>query len=388
MERKNLILFSDAECPFMDYDIEQECFIGLQDVKMIFRSIVVNKKTNTKEKQYMVLTTKYLFSCFDKPVKQLQKLVFTPQRRITLRWCKFSSRINKDDEGNLKYLKIKIKGSTEMLILYLKKWKNYTKLEKHLRYLAINNDFKEKYKILETIERKDNRILFRLGEHQIDREFFGKCYLKCHINNMETVKRIRNNIVNLSLLRDTVNVVNLVDVIETKSEIWIITEFIKGKKLIEKNKKYDHEELKLISKKLLSLVSFLKKRKLVVRDLNPNRILLTSSKLGLDINSIKITSLSFACFENQSGISINGCDEICYMAPEIIFKRKVCFASSILDMYSIGLILLECLTGVSIKDLLAGERGLSLLQKRMKVSIDLLSKYKANRGKLNSSFFY
>ena len=138
------------------------------------------------------------------------------------------------------------------------------------------------------------------------------------------------------------NVIKLYDVIYDKKNnyenIYLILEYCPYGDLnsLLKKETFTEEKAKKYLKQLSSGLKYLTENNIFHRDLKPQNIL-----IGED-NMLKISDFGFAKSINSDDISETFCGSPLYMAPEILTYQKYTY---IADLWSVGVILYEMLTG-------------------------------------------
>ena len=196
----------------------------------------------------------------------------------------------------------------------------------------------------------------KCSEDVVDDVFGWQC--DCDLDKVEYVaikkmciskakhRKVLDNEIEILKKLNHPNIVNFIDMVEFKddmddneSTLYIILEYcgggdlkhyLDGKKLKEKYAKYYFRQ---IAKGL----EYLHGQSIVHRDLKPHNILISSDK-----RIIKIADFGFAKILGSDSLAETICGSPSYMAPEIM---KVKTYNNKADLWSIGLIMYEALTG-------------------------------------------
>jgi serine/threonine-protein kinase len=165
-------------------------------------------------------------------------------------------------------------------------------------------------------------------------------------NRIEDVIRFHNEALILSRLAHP-NIANVYEVGEYESENYIAMEYILGEslyKIIKRSDRLSEEEVIDIIIQMCQALEYIHGNNIIHRDLKPGNIMITKSRDNR--NQVKIIDFGLALVREYSALKkpteIVG--TFCYMSPEHfgILKRSVDERS---DLYSLGIILYELLTG-------------------------------------------
>ena len=204
---------------------------------------------------------------------------------------------------------------------------------------------------------KKGKILegqFIIGE-EIGKGTFGVVRIATHIITGEKVavkmlykdkileesdkKRLEREIKILKVLRHR-NIVQLYNVIQTSSTIYLVMEHIKGKELFEiivhKKRLSELESLRYFQQ-LISGVEYLGKIRVAHRDLKPENLLIDSR------NNLKIADFGLSNMYKNNELLSTACGSPCYAAPEMLSGEKYYGLSA--DIWSSGIILYTMLVG-------------------------------------------
>ncbi|GAA5890492.1 hypothetical protein JCM5296_005062 [Sporobolomyces johnsonii] len=136
------------------------------------------------------------------------------------------------------------------------------------------------------------------------------------------------------------NVLRLMDVWETGSELYLIMEYVEGGELFDylvKRGKLHADEALHYFQQIISGVDYCHRFNICHRDLKPENLLLDSEK------NIKIADFGMAALERGGKLLETSCGSPHYASPEIVAGRNYHGSSS--DIWSCGIILFALLTG-------------------------------------------
>jgi len=145
------------------------------------------------------------------------------------------------------------------------------------------------------------------------------------------------------------NIVQLLDCIETASNVFLVMEYCNGGDLadyLQLKGTLSEDTIRLFLVQIASSLHSLTSKGIVHRDLKPQNILLShdisaSSPKPSEIK-IKIADFGFARFLHGDMMAATLCGSPMYMAPEVIMSKAY---DAKADLWSIGTIIYQCLTG-------------------------------------------
>jgi 5'-AMP-activated protein kinase, catalytic alpha subunit len=166
----------------------------------------------------------------------------------------------------------------------------------------------------------------------IDKEKILKCGLVDQINReISAMKMVRHP-----------NIVQIHEVMDTKTKIYFVLEYVKGGELLNKvqrgrlkedaARKYFHQ--------LISAIDFCQSRGVYHRDLKPENLLLDESR------NLKVSDFGFSALpdcKRQDGLLHTSCGTPAYVAPEVINRKGYDGAKA--DIWACGVILYVLLAG-------------------------------------------
>ena len=110
------------------------------------------------------------------------------------------------------------------------------------------------------------------------------------------------------------NIIQLYDIIETKRQLFLITEYAKGGELFDyivKKQKLEEKEACKFFQEIISGIEYVHKLDIVHRDLKPENLLLDFN------NSIKIIDCGLSNTYKDEEALKTACGSPCYAAPEV-----------------------------------------------------------------------
>jgi len=139
--------------------------------------------------------------------------------------------------------------------------------------------------------------------------------------------------------------IKLIETVETKSAIYIVTELVKDGDLFEYivNREFLEEyETSFIMKQLFVAMSYLHNVGIIHRDLKPENIMITLSEKKDKVKEVKIIDFGFAQFVTPGVILKETCGTPNYVAPDVLkgngYDKRA-------DVWSLGIIMFLMLRG-------------------------------------------
>ncbi|XP_042408843.1 CBL-interacting protein kinase 18-like [Zingiber officinale] len=138
------------------------------------------------------------------------------------------------------------------------------------------------------------------------------------------------------------NIVELYEVMATKSKIYFVLEYAKGGELFDKvaKGKLKEDVARKYFKQLITSVDFCHSRGVYHRDLKPENILLDENE-NLKISDFGLSALAES--RRQDGLLHTTCGTPAYVAPEVISRKGYDGAKA--DIWSCGVILFVLMAG-------------------------------------------
>ncbi|KAL0282407.1 UNVERIFIED_CONTAM: CBL-interacting serine/threonine-protein kinase [Sesamum angustifolium] len=160
----------------------------------------------------------------------------------------------------------------------------------------------------------------------------------CH----QMVEQIKREISTMKMIKHP-NVLNLFEVMASRTKIYIVLEYVDGGELFDKIAKYGklHEDAaRRYFQQLISAVDYCHSRGIYHRDLKPENLLLDSCGV------LKVSDFGLSAFAKQvreDGLLHTACGTPNYVAPEVLTDKGYDGTSS--DVWSCGVILFVLMAG-------------------------------------------
>ncbi|KAG8094468.1 hypothetical protein GUJ93_ZPchr0012g21894 [Zizania palustris] len=186
---------------------------------------------------------------------------------------------------------------------------------------------------------------------QLGQGTFGKVYYARNLTSGQSVaikmidkekivkvglmEQIKREISIMRLVRHP-NVLQLFEVLATKSKIYFVLEYAKGGELFNKiaKVKLNEESARKYYHELMSAVEYCHSRGVYHRDLKPENLLLDENET-LKVSDFGLSAL--AASKRQDGLLHTACGTPAYVAPEVISRKG--YSGSKADVWSCGVIL-------------------------------------------------
>lgn len=304
-----------------------------------------NNSDRSKKKYVLVLTRSSLYYVNGEIKFEREETTFKSRARIDISWLRTAYYVKKDPvcDDNQYFFEM-IKGN-KSVIFCCTDFEEYIKWVNNLSYLTIQSNFSKKYKLGKGLgEGASARVYSLLGINSnitLACKKFSKKGLGEHFGLDNLVKEITI----LRTLKGHPNIVDLIEVQETENSIYLITELLEGGRVTKRDKKYNVDDSTAIGYAVLSAIVHMNNHMVVHRDLKPGNILLKYANQPIAENQIKVIDFGISTFYNNQNQPFKSCGTIGYLAPENITSEKNVKVSPISDVFSLGVILFNALTG-------------------------------------------
>ncbi|WOK99507.1 CBL-interacting protein kinase 23-like isoform X1 [Canna indica] len=169
-----------------------------------------------------------------------------------------------------------------------------------------------------------------------------KIFDKDKILRHKMVRQIKREISTMKLVRHP-NVIEMYEVMASKTKIYIVLEFVDGGELFDKiarNGKLKEDEARKYFQQLINAVDYCHSRGVFHRDLKPENLLLDTNGV-LKISDFGLSALSQQVRED--GLLYTTCGTPNYVAPEVVKDKGYDGAKA--DIWSCGVILFVLMAG-------------------------------------------
>ncbi|KAG8391989.1 hypothetical protein BUALT_Bualt01G0245000 [Buddleja alternifolia] len=163
-----------------------------------------------------------------------------------------------------------------------------------------------------------------------------------HILRHKMVEQMKREISTMKMIKHP-NVLNLFEVMASRTKIYIVLEYVDGGELFDKIAKYGRlkeDAAKRYFQQLINAVDYCHSRGVYHRDLKPENLLL--DKYGI----LKVSDFGLSAFSKQvreDGLLHTACGTPNYVAPEVLTDKGYDGTSS--DVWSCGVILFVLMAG-------------------------------------------
>jgi len=214
----------------------------------------------------------------------------------------------------------------------------------------------ERYEILQTLGQGGMGVVYLARQKKLDRLVAIKAISPYLAQEPEIRERFAAEASVLARLSHP-NIVTLYDYIEEPDALYLVMEYVEGKPLSEilKAGPLPLESIRKYFTQILDAFAYAHSKGVIHRDIKPSNIIITSQgqvKI-LDFGVAKILSSDHS--QTRTGMRLG---TLMYMSPEQVKGEKTLDARS--DIYSLGVVLFEMLTGKPPYDPELGEFEISL----------------------------
>ncbi len=214
----------------------------------------------------------------------------------------------------------------------------------------------ERYEILQTLGQGGMGVVYLARQKKLDRLVAIKAISPYLAQEPEVRERFAAEASVLARLSHP-NIVTLYDYIEEPDALYLVMEYVEGKPLSEilKAGPLPLESIRKYFTQILDAFAYAHSKGVIHRDIKPSNIIITSQgqvKI-LDFGVAKILSSDQS--QTRTGMRLG---TLMYMSPEQVKGEKTIDARS--DIYSLGVVLFEMLTGKPPYDPELGEFEISL----------------------------
>ncbi|XP_042480635.1 CBL-interacting serine/threonine-protein kinase 9-like isoform X2 [Macadamia integrifolia] len=165
---------------------------------------------------------------------------------------------------------------------------------------------------------------------------------KDHVLRHKMVEQIKREIATMKLIKHP-NVIQIHEVMASKTKIYIVLEFVNGGELFDKIVKHGRlkeDEARRYFQQLINAVDYCHSRGVYHRDLKPENLLLDSCGV------LKVSDFGLSTFSQEvrdDGLLHTACGTPNYVAPEVLHDKG--YDGTAADIWSCGVILFVLMAG-------------------------------------------
>jgi serine/threonine protein kinase len=216
-----------------------------------------------------------------------------------------------------------------------------------LQGFGIQNNFNQKYTIEKKIGKGSSANVYRVLSSWNQKFYACKLFCKKKIKRDESyMKAIVNEIRILKDVRDCPGVVDLREVHETNDYVCLIMELIEGPKVFHSNFVNQLDELLPLIKSIIRSLQAVHAKGICHRDLKPDNLLLKFDERPSETNSVVIIDFGLATYSDSDDYIFQQCGTKGYVSPEIMNIKKGDKITPAVDIFSLGVIMYNCVTGL------------------------------------------
>ncbi|XP_054781140.1 CBL-interacting serine/threonine-protein kinase 9 [Prosopis cineraria] len=161
-----------------------------------------------------------------------------------------------------------------------------------------------------------------------------------HVLRHKMVEQLKREISTMKLIKHP-NVVNIFEVMASKTKIYIVLEFVDGGELFDKianDGRLKESEARQYFQQLINAVDYCHSRGVFHRDLKPENLLLDSNDI------LKVSDFGLSTYSQQDDALLRtACGTPNYVAPEVLNAKG--YDGSAADIWSCGVILFVLMAG-------------------------------------------
>ena len=305
----------------------------------------VRLQDNKVSREYsLLLTEKFLYYAKNTTNASMVPSILTSKAFIRLEWLRVSFFSLLAGSGRYTYY-IQLNNSNRKAVFCTDDLDHYCKWKQHLSKLLINTDFDGKFKVGRRLGKGGSASVYKASEMKTGRVVACKKFNKAEIMINNTIEALVNEVEALRRMKGHPHVVELEEVHETEQFVYIVTEVLEGGMIFKEGRKYKEADVLMVARSLLLTAASLEEAGIVHRDLKPSNIHFKYASSPLKENVIKVLDfgISVIADKKQTLGKISG--TLGYMAPEAFTKLNYSTMSSKSDIFSIGVILYNAVSG-------------------------------------------
>lgn len=322
--------------------------LSVDDIVQQGELLLVKQKSQSKPKKCSFLLTSQALLYTSKVSVTNQRAIVSIKAKIEISWLHTTFYTKKSSDGSQVEYFISIQKGNKSVLLRCEAYEEYTQWVSSLSRLTLQSNFFKKYKLSALIGEGGSAKVYQLDSNVDSTKYACKKFQKETLGSETEYKALVSEITILRSLKSHPNILELEEIQETEKAVYIVTELLEGDRVTKRKICYNFKDIVFIARSVLSALKRLEELKIVHRDLKPANILLKFKNIPLKDNKIKIIDFGISHMCNGEPPILSDCGTLGYLAPESLNSITKSKLSPKMDVFSLGVLLYNGLTGKSL----------------------------------------
>lgn len=303
-------------------------------------------KDRQSSKEYcLVLTKTQVHYAKTPPVRQGDHYIIVSRAIIDISWLLLLFDSFPDCDGKEVFYISLLKSSTKVVFStsdpeQLARWRSC------LYKAAVGTDFKKRYAMSTFLGQGAFARVYRIKDLETSKFYACKKFDKVKMDEDGCRSACTREIEVLRQMWGHPSIVEIEEVYEDESSVYLVLELLEGSHLFNLNKKYDEKIVIHAASTVLNALVSLEEAGITHRDLKPANIHLKHANVPLEANTIKVFDFGIASISTDTSIPKKVAGTLGYIAPENFSKEAQHRATPKSDIFSLGVILYNAVTGL------------------------------------------
>lgn len=327
---------------------ERKVTLTFTNILMIGSLRSVRSSNQKLSKEHTILLTYTCIYYLKESIKNLStEITINTRASITIPWLLTSFYTHPDNSGKVLFY-IQLEKSDKFVTFCTDSIDNWKQWCHHLVKVTLSTDFNEKYVIERHLGQGTSARVYKVRDIHDSSVFACKKFDKSKFDSNYNATNIIKEIEILRHMRGHPHVLELIEVHETSSNVYIIVELLEGGSVFYIGKCYTEKDVIIIGKSILTVLASFEQAGIVHSDLKPANIHLKFKNIPLENNCVKVFDFGIASYsqEHKNSNKISG--TVGYMAPESFTKSPHRGAEPKSDIFSLGVMLYNAISGVKL----------------------------------------